>query len=345
MKKIRLLDIMLNLFDGGAAAAGGDGAGAAASGQAGTGTQGDTKAGSGSTRRGNAGEYQNVLFGKQQATASAEADAGQQQSSDAGSDNSPSEGKTGVQVTSDTLEARQRAYQEFVNSPENKDIYAEDIQRIINRRFSETKTLQSQLSQQQPFIDMMMQRYNIADGDMAKLITAAENDNTYWAEAAEQAGMSVEQYKQLQKLQRENAALLRQQQLQRGQQQARQQLQKWGVEEAAVKEVYPDFDLKAELENPQFRYLISNTKSPVPLKLAYEVVHMEEIKAGVAKKQAETTEKQVVAGIRAKGARPQENGMAAQSGFTVKDDVTKISKKDRNEVARRVMRGEKITFG
>lgn len=59
-----LLDIRLNLFDGGGAA-GGAGAGAAASGDGAPGTQGETQASPASTRRGKSGEYQNVIFGKQ----------------------------------------------------------------------------------------------------------------------------------------------------------------------------------------------------------------------------------------------------------------------------------------
>lgn len=80
-----LLDIRLNLFDGGGAA-GGAGAGAAASGDGAPGTQGETQASPASTRRGKSGEYQNVIFGKQ--AKPAEAGEGgdrreQQQSSDA----------------------------------------------------------------------------------------------------------------------------------------------------------------------------------------------------------------------------------------------------------------------
>jgi len=69
---------------------------------------------------------------------------------------------------------------------------------------------------------------------------------------------------------------------------------------------------------------------------------MEDIKAGVAQTTAKRTEKQVVDGIRAKGARPQENGTSSQSAFTVKDDPSKWSRKDREEVIRRVARGETI---
>lgn len=340
MRFFDLLDIRLDLFDGGAAA-GGDGAGAAAPAQSGTGTQGDTKAGPGSTRRGKSGEYDNVLFGKQKdstaaADGSAQTDAGQQAPpSDAGKAK-----EAGVQTTSNTLEEKRRAFMDLVNG-EYKDIYTEETQRIIDRRFKETRGLEQQLSRSQGVIDMLMQRYNIPDGDIRKLSAAIENDDAYWADAAEKAGMSVDQYRQFQRLQRENAALRKAQQVSEGRQLANQQMQRWMAESEQVKSVYGSFDLGKEVQNPQF---LSMLKAGVPVQHAYEVVHMDEIKAGIAKMQAQATEKQVVAGIRAKGARPQENGVSSQSAFTVKDDVSKLTKKDRAEAVRRALRGEHIEF-
>lgn len=341
MKSENLLNIRLDLFDGGAAA-GGDGAGAAApASQSGDGAKGGSQAAPGSTRRGKSGEFQNVLFGKQSAPAAAGeggGQEGQQQSSVAGSDKDK---QPGVTTTSDTLEARRKAFQDLVNSEEYKEIYTEETQRIINRRFRETQNLEQQVARNQPLIDMLMQRYKISDGDIGKLTAAIENDDAYWSEAAEEAGMSVEQYKQFQKLQRENAALMRDQQQRRSQQAAQQQLQKWYGEAEQVKGVYPSFDLNAEVKNQQF---LSMLKSGVPMQHAYEVVHLDDIKAGVAKMQAKATERQVVDGIRAKGARPQENGTTSQSAFTVKDDVGKLTKAERAEIARRVARGEIIKF-
>lgn len=341
MKSENLLNIRLDLFDGGAAA-GGDGAGAAApASQNGDGAKGGSQAAPGSTRRGKSGEFQNVLFGKQSAPAAAGeggGQEGQQQSSVAGSDKDK---QPGVTTTSDTLEARRKAFQDLVNSEEYKDIYTEETQRIINRRFRETQNLEQQVARNQPLIDMLMQRYKISDGDIGKLTAAIENDDAYWSEAAEEAGMSVEQYKQFQKLQRENAALMRDQQQRRSQQAAQQQLQKWYGEAEQVKGVYPSFDLNAEVKNQQF---LSMLKSGVPMQHAYEVVHLDDIKAGVAKMQAKATERQVVDGIRSKGARPQENGTTSQSAFTVKDDVSKLTKSERAEIARRVARGEIIKF-
>ena len=328
-----LLDVSLRLFDG----EGGAAAPAAGEGAAGDGNKGGSQASPAPTRRGKSGGFQNVLFGKQSDELTAAGDEpgpeGKAQPSAAG------KGKEGdVVTTSNTLEDRRKAFQELVNG-EYKDIYTEETQRIIDRRFREARNLEERAAKQQPVIDMLMQRYKIADGDMGKLAAAVENDNAYWSEAAEEAGMSVEQYKQFQRLKRENDALLRAQRMRQNQQAAQQQLQKWYSEGEQVKAVYPDFDLGAESKNPQF---ISMLKAGVPVQHAYEVIHMDEIKAGVAQSTARQTEKQVVDGIRAKGNRPAENGTSSQSAFTVKDDPHKWTKQDRAEVARRVARGETI---
>ena len=328
MKFNDILHVTLDLFNGAAgAAASGAGEGA------GSGTQGETQQTSpAATRRGSSGEYSNVKFGKQDQPAAA---GGQQANPpDAGEESK----KQGVETTSDTLEDKRKAFRALVDG-EYKDQYTEDTQRIIDRRFRETKNLEAQLSQQKPILDMLMQRYKIADGDLGKLTQAIENDNAYWSQAAEEAGMSVEQYKQFQKLQRENAQLLQAQRRSQSQQAAEKQLQKWYQEAEAMKADYPDFDLGRESQDPQF---LSMLRSGVPVKLAYEVMHMDEIKSTVAQTTAQQTEKQVVEGIRAKGARPAENGTSSQSGFVVKDDPAKWTKKDRAEIVRRVQRGEQI---
>ena len=328
-----LLDVSLRLFDG----EGGAAAPAAGEGAADDGNKGGFQASPAPTRRGKSGGFQNVLFGKQGDEPTAAGDEpgpeGKAQPSAAG------KGKEGdVVTTSNTLEDRRKEFQELVNG-EYKDIYTEETQRIIDRRFREARNLEERAAKQQPVIDMLMQRYKIADGDLGKLAAAVENDNAYWSEAAEEAGMSVEQYKQFQRLKRENDALLRAQRMRQSQQAVQQQLQKWYSEGEQVKAVYPDFDLGAESKNPQF---ISMLKAGVPVQHAYEVIHMDEIKAGVAQSTARQTEKQVVDGIRAKGNRPAENGTSSQSAFTVKDDPHKWTKQDRAEVARRVARGETI---
>ena len=102
-----------------------------------------------------------------------------------------------------------------------------------------------------------------------------------------------------------------------------------------VRGVYPDFDLRVQCADPKF---LSMLRAGVPVRHAYEVLHLDDIKGGVAQATAQRTEKQVVDGIRAKGARPTENGV------TIKSDVHQLSKADRAEIAKRAARGEQILF-
>lgn len=317
------LPMLLNLFDGGtAAAAAGDGAGA----------QGETKGSSGNTRRGKSGET--VLYGKQIPVATEDSDA--DTSAPVAGEKAPE-----VQTTSNTLEDRRKAYFDFVNSEEYKDIHTKEQQRVINDRFKTVKGLEQSLDAQKPILDMLMSRYKIEGNDMGKLQAAIEQDKTYWEKTAEDAGLTVEQYQAMQKLERENAELRAMKQRRQASDAAQQQVSRWMQESEGLKSIYKGFDLRAEMENPQFMAML---KSGVPVKSAYEVVHMEDIKAGIAQMTAKATEKQVTDNIRAKGQRPPENGTSAQSAFTVKDDVSKLSRKDRAEIARRVARGETIAF-
>jgi hypothetical protein len=326
----KLFGTKLDLFDG-------DG-GAAAAGATATGDTTGTVPGN--THRGKSGEYDNVKFGKQAADSVTTGDkAGQ---ADTGT---PAAGETaGVQSTSDALEARKQEYYRLIKG-EYKDLFAQDTQRILNDRFKDHKTLEKRVQDTDAIINLMMQRYGIHDGDVSKLATAFESDTAYWESVADEEGMTVENYMRMKKLERDNAAYLEAERRRQGQESADRQLALWAEQEQEAKKTYPSFDLQAELANDQFRFLITNAKSPVSLQHAYEVVHMDEIKAGIAQMQAKATEKQVVDSIRARGARPIENGISSQSAFTVKDDVSKLSGKDMAEINRRVMRGERVSFG
>lgn len=322
-----LLPINLCLFDGeGGASASADGGA----------TTGDTTgAVHGRTHRGkNSGEYTNVKFGKQ-------IDAGTPAETSVKSEavSAPAAGEnTEVKTTSNTLEERRKAYRDLITG-EYKDIHTEETQRIINRRFGDTKAMEKTISEYQPLVDMLMQRYKVEGGDIAKLTAALENDEAYWNEAAEEAGMSVESYKEFQKMKRENEAFVKEQENRVRQQAQEKQVQEWYEQAKLLKTKFPNFDLATELQNEEFHKMLVKGN---PIEHAYKVMHFDEIMSDTISTTAAEAEKRVVDNVRAKGARPAENGTSAQSAFTVKDDPSKWSKKDRAEIARRVARGEKI---
>lgn len=338
MRKYKLLKIDLRLFDGAAgAAAGGEGAAGDGAAQAMESAlpKAETKGRPGSSRRGKTGAYENVVFGKQDAA------AGDTNGSAAGSNNGGGNAnKSGVSTTSNTLEDRRKAFDEMIDG-EYKDIYAEKFQLAFNRRFKEAKGIETSLNQQKPIMDLLCQRYNIADGDVGKLQEAIEKDNSYWEDAAEEAGLTVEQYKAMKKLERENAELTQMRRRQQADQQAQQRLNQWYAEGDKLKELYPSFDFRNEANNRDFLGLL---KSGLSVQNAYELIHMEEIKANAAKTAAQTAGQQMAAKIQSKAARPKENGTSSQSAVIVKNDVHNLSRADRAEVVRRAQRGEKISF-
>lgn len=332
MRKYNLLDINLRLFDGAAAGAspGGNAAGEGAAQTVESALpKAGTNSGNGSGRRSKAGEYDNVVFGKQ-------GDAPAAQTAD-----SPDAGGKGEGNAQKDLEARRKAFQDRIKG-EDKDLFQEEFQRVFNGRFREAKATEESLAAQKPIMDLLMQRHGIEDGDPTKLLKAIENDESYWRQAAEEAGYSVEQYKAVQKLERENAEFHRKEQLRIGQERANQQLRLWQQQEAEAKTDYPNLDLNTELTNPEFRDLLKNG---VPVKFAYELIHRQEINDAIARTAAQNMEQQVTARMKAKAARPAENGTSSQSAAIVKDDVNQLSSRDVLEVAKRVGQGKKISFG
>ena len=104
-----------------------------------------------------------------------------------------------------------------------------------------------------------------------------------------------------------------------------------------TKEIYPDFDFEAELKNPEFARLL---KAGVKVKDAYEVINIDSI----IDRNSKDAEKKVVDSIRAKSNRPAENGSEGGSGILLSGNASKLTKKQRADLAKRAMRGEKISF-
>ena len=323
MHENKMLKVNLQLFGEGASAGSGEGA-------ATQGTEGATlpKAdNSGSSRR-KSGEPK-VVYGKDASTTATTPAA-----------EGISEGN-GIVSTSDSKEARMAKFKEMVEG-EYKDEFSEMFQQSFNRRFRDVKAMESKIASSEPILDILMQKYKIADGDVSKLQAAIEEDTQYWEDAAEEAGLTVEQYKAMQKLQKENAELQKLRNQQIGQQRAQAQLESWYKEAEALKKVYPSFDFKAEASNRDFLGLL---RKGLPVQQAYELMHMDEIKEATAKSAAQAAGAQMEARIKSKASRPSENGMSSQSAAIVKKDtVSSLSRKDRAEIAKLVQRGEKITF-
>ena len=321
-----LLDIDLKLFDAGAAAGGG--AGAAGDGAA---VQAGSNGGPDSSRQGNTGgEPQRIVYGRQTGANGAPEQA-------------PDAGETHTETASTPAERKAR-FRALIDG-EFKDLYSAETQSMLDRRMRKERekqdALRSSLDAQKPVIDAVMARYGIPDGDMAKLAAAIQADDAMWSGAAEEAGMNVEQFKRFQRLQMENAQLRQAQERREAEGRMRAQLAAWDQEAAGLKNTVEGFDLPTELQNETFKRLLM---AQVPIETAYQVAHLDDIKAQTATQAAASREKAVVDNIKAKGQRPTEAGLSSQNGVIVKSDVSQLTDEDMDEIIRRVRAGERISF-
>ena len=231
-------------------------------------------------------------------------------------------------------------YDEFMKDENNRRFLTEDTQKVINRRFRETRELQERLGKQNDVLARLYEKYNVKELDELK--TAIDNDSELWQAKADEAGMTVDQYKEYNRIKREKEESEAELKLLKAQTEAERQYRAWAVEAAELKKIYPDFNLTEELKNRDFKGLLGqkNPQYSISMQQAYELVHPE----AVEKRIAGLTEKRVTDSIRARGMRPGEGAGTSGAGIVTKTDVTKLTKKDRQELAKRAARGEVITF-
>lgn len=223
-----------------------------------------------------------------------------------------------------------------------KDLYDSRVQDTVQKRLKGQKETVEKYNALTPVLEILAKKYGVDASDSAALSKAIQDDDAWFAEEAAQMGVSVEELKRVRKLERENAQFRAQAAEQSRREQAAQQYATWMRQAEEAKALYPNLDLDAEAKNPQFVRLL---QAGVDVGSAYLVLHKDDIIPAAMQHTAKTVEQKLVNAIAAQGLRPAENGMNAQGGSVVKNDVSKLNKADRAEINRRVARGERITFG
>lgn len=223
---------------------------------------------------------------------------------------------------------------------EYKDLYDARMQDTIQKRLKGQKETVDKYEALTPTLNTLAKKYGVDASDIEALNKAIEEDDAYYEEEALEKGVTVEQLKQFKKMERENAELKKLRDEQNAKNAAEQKVAGWMEESKQVKAIYPQFDLRSEMQNPKFVDLL---RVPgVDVRTAYELTHKDEIIAGAMQFTAKTVEKKIADKIAANGARPTENGLNSQSASLSKSDVSQLSKADILDIQRRVARGEKV---
>lgn len=235
---------------------------------------------------------------------------------------------------------RQAKFEELIKG-EYKDLYDQRMQDTIKRRLKASQETVDKYNALTPTLEMLAKKYGVDASDIASLNKAIEEDDSYYEDEALERGISVDQLKAIRKMERENAELKRQMQEQSVREQADRIYAGWMEQAASLKQVYPGFDLNAELVNPRFVDLL---RSNIDVRTAYEVIHKDEIIPAAMQFTAQQVEQKIANKIAAGQGRPQENGLRNAASAVVKSDVSQLSREDRRKLYERARNGEHITF-
>ena len=220
--------------------------------------------------------------------------------------------------------------------------YDARMQDTIQKRLKGSNETIAKYKNADPIMDILAKKYGMDASDISGLAKAVAKDGYFFEEAAMRNNRSVEDEMAIDEVKRENERLANLLKEKQTAQAVQSQYDLWMEQEKETKQIYPNFDMDTELQNPAFVDLINNN---VSVKAAYQVIHMDEIIPAAMQFSAKAVEQNISKKIAANGVRPSENGMGSQASAVVKSDVSKLTKMDIDEVARRVARGERVTFG
>ena len=316
----------------GAAAAGGDGAAPAAEEKAASapaqGKGREAAPAQGKGREAAAAEVDEMLSPAEEPDAEEDAAEGEEQ--DGAADKSSAD-----------PEAHRKAFGELMRGEYNRE-FGEMIVQATQKAYD------SILNEQGPvgrILNALGQKYGTAPGDYEALAAAVEGgvvkDDAYYEDMAMKKGISVQLAKEMDALESENAKhrAAEQQRAEAAKMEAIQQ--EWDAAAERIRAEDPGFDIKMALADPDFAQML---KLGVKMEDAYKARYFDDIMARRTTQTAKTVEKGVEARIRQRGARPSENGTNPGGAAVLKTDVSKLTPQQCEELERRAMRGQIITF-
>ena len=267
---------------------------------------------------------------------------------------SPAE-EPGVEEDAAEGEEQDGAADKSSTDPEtHRKAFGELMRGEYNREFGEMivqatqKAYDSILNEQGPvgrILNALGQKYGTAPGDYEALAAAVEGgvvkDDAYYEDMAMKKGISVQLAKEMDALESENAKhrAAEQQRAEAAKMEAIQQ--EWDAAAERIRAEDPGFDIKTALADPDFAQML---KLGVKMEDAYKARYFDDIMARRTTQTAKTVEKGVEARIRQRGARPAENGTNPGGAAVLKTDVSKLTPAQCEELERRAMRGQIITF-
>lgn len=222
-----------------------------------------------------------------------------------------------------------------------KDLYGRDVKAAIQDRFKNQDDAKAQLDKLGPMLNLLMEREGVKSVD--DLVTHIMDDDSLYEEEAERRGMTVEGVKNLRALEEENARLKEKEQQDAERMFIEQHLQKLAMQAEELKKIYPNFDLRTELQNDTFRRLTA-PNSGLDVKTAFYAVHHDELEPQAISYGIQKAQQQMSQSMQANSRRPVEGAALRGQPAEHAIDPRNLTRQEREALIERAKRGEVITF-
>lgn len=221
------------------------------------------------------------------------------------------------------------SWEEIMADPE----YNKQMQSVVQSRLRTAKGAEETLGKLTPALEVLARQHGLdpANIDYDALAKKISDDDAYYEDKALEMGVSVETAKKFDQDERATARQQRQEAQTLEQQKFQQHIMKLEQQGEAMKQVFPNFDLRKELQNPAFARMTSPNVG-ISVEDAYYAVHRNEIQTAAMQVTAQKTAQKISNSIQAGTHRPQENGTSGQAPSVTTFDYSKASKEQRQAV-------------
>ena len=231
----------------------------------------------------------------------------------------PTEVKTDAALT-------RKSFKELLEDPE----YNREMQVIVQSRLRGAKDAEDNLAKLAPALEVLARYHNLdpENIDYEALSKKINEERSYYEDKALEMGVSVDTAFKIDNDERDAARKKRQEDKTIQDQMMEQHIAKIYQQAEEMKKVFPNFDLRTEMQNPYFvRMTAPNVGMSV--EAAYHAIHYKELQAAAMQVTAQKTAQKISNSIQSGSRRPNENGTSGQAPSVTTFDYSKASPEQR----------------
>lgn len=244
-------------------------------------------------------------------------------------------------------ETTEESFEDLINGKYKKE-YKEHTSKIIRDRLKGTQNELDDANKFRdsvsPVLQMLAEQYHCKPEEVETITQKMMDDNARYEEEALERGMDVDTLKGVKQLEYQNQVLEKHLQQAEVEARRREDFERINLEAEDLKQLYPNFDLQAELENPETgEEFARRLDLGFGVKNTFESIHLQEILSSQAQAIANKEAERVASSVKANGKRPVENGLSQHQPQQVSKNPGSLSREELDAIIEK-SKSQRITF-